>query len=601
MLRSAMCLIVLILVGLWAGGPVWAVTIPIANASFEAPEVDPNAFPAVPVVDQWIEIDLDTLGGTNTGVFANTPADSDDHIVNADGRQLAFLGSEQGNALEQDLQAAYKTGCDYRLTVAVAVSGKFPPSAAEPVDTLELVLYYVSDANAVDIVRQAVPATDLSPTHLQDFSAYLPTVNSADPWAGKAIGIAIRAAGGAGGFWDLDNVRLVESMPVPIPVANASFEAPAVDPNAFPAMPIVDEWIEVDLDALGGTNTGVFANTPADSDDHLVNADGRQLAFLGSELGNALEQDLQAVYKTGCDYRLTIAVGVSGKFPPSATEPVDTLELVLYYVDDANALDIVRQAIPATGLSPTHLQDFSVYLPTVGETDAWARKTIGTAIRATGAAGGFWDLDNVRLVESMPVAVPVANASFETPVVEPNTFPVLPYMNAWTEFDVDALGSTNTGVFANMPEGAWDRMLNADGDQLAFLGTEQGNGIEQDLAAIFEVGSAYRITVAVGVSGRFPPSAEVPVDTLELVLFYRNGGEIVDIARRTVDAPGLPSKRLNDFSAYLEPVQADDAWAGQPIGVAIRSTGLPGGFWDLDNVRLSRSLPVEDMSSTLEE
>ena len=601
MLRSVMCLIVLILVGVWADGPAWAATIPIANASFEAPEVDPNAFPAVPFVDEWIEVDLDMLGSTNTGVFANTPADSDDHVVNADGRQLAFLGSEHGNALEQDLQATYKVGCDYRLTVAVGVSGRFPPSTAEPVDTLELVLYYVDDANAVDIVSQTVPATGLSPTHLQDFSAYLPTVNSADPWADKAIGVAIRATGAAGGFWDLDNVRLIESAPVPIPVANASFETPAVDPNAFPAVPVVDQWIEVDLDALGGTNTGVFANTPADSDDHVVNADGRQLAFLGSERGNALEQDVQATYKIGCDYRLTVAVGVSGRFPPSATEPVDSLELVLYYVDDANAVDVVRQTVPATDLSPTHLQDFSAYLPTVNPADPWAGKTIGVALRATGVAGGFWDLDNIRLVESMPVAVPVANASFETPVVEPNTFPVLPYMDAWTELDVDALGSTNTGVFANMPEGAWDRMLNADGEQLAFLGSEQGNGIEQDLAAVFEEGSGYRLTVAVGVSGRFPPSAEVPVDTLELVLFYRDADEIVDIARRTVEAPGLPSRRLNDFSAYLPPVQADDAWAGQPIGVAIRSTGLPGGFWDLDNVRLARTLPVEDMASTLEE
>ncbi|MBN2131625.1 MAG: hypothetical protein JW741_19155, partial [Sedimentisphaerales bacterium] len=470
MLRNAMCLIVLILVSVWAGSPVWAASIPIANASFEAPAVDPNAFPAVPFVDEWIEVDLDVLGSTNTGVFANTPADSDDHVVNADGRQLAFLGSELGNALEQDLQAAYKTGCDYRLTVAVGISGRFPPSTAEPVDTLELVLYYVEDANAVDIVRQAVPATDLSPTHVQDFSVYLPTIDSTDSWAGKTIGVAIRAAGVAGGFWDLDHVRLIESMPVAIPIANASFEAPAVDPNAFPAMPVVDEWIEVDLDALGGTNTGVFANTPADSDDHLVNADGRQLAFLGSEQGNALEQDLQAAYKTGCDYRLTAAVGVSGRFPPSAAEPVDTLELVLYYVDDANAVDIVRQTVPATDLSMTHLQDFSVYLPTVGAADVWAGKPIGVAIRAAGAAGGFWDLDHVRLTESMPVAIPIENASFETPVVDPNAFPVLPYMDAWTEIDVDALGSTNTGVFANMPEGAWDRMLNANGDQLAFLG-----------------------------------------------------------------------------------------------------------------------------------
>ena len=379
-----------------------------------------------------------------------------------------------------------------------------------------------------------------------------------------------------------------------IPIANASFEAPAVDPNAFPAVPVVEQWTEIDLDPLGSTNTGVFANTPAGSEDHIVNADADQLAFLGSEQGNALEQDLQATYKVGCDYRLTVAVGISGKFPPSAQEPVDTLELVLYYVDDANAVDIVSQTVEAAGLSATELQDFSVYLPAVGSTDVWADKTVGVAIRAAGAAGGFWDLDYVRLVESMPVAIPVANASFETPIVDPNGFPVLPYVNAWTELDVDLLGSTNTGVFANMPEGAWDRMGNADGNQLAFLGSEQGNGFEQDLPGGFEAGCSYRLTVAVGVSGRFPPSAEEPVDTVELVLFYWDEAEVVDIVRGVVKAPEVPSRQVHDFSAYLSPVQPDDAWAGRPIGVAIRSAGLPGGFWDLDNVRLARSVPIED-------
>ncbi|MHC4485568.1 MAG: hypothetical protein ACYS4T_10200, partial [Planctomycetota bacterium] len=121
MTRQVICLSVLVIAGSWAA-PVRSAWIPIENPSFEAPTIDPNGFPAVPYVDQWTEIDLDTLSSTNTGVFANTPVGSPDHIVNADGSQLAFLGSEQGNALEQDLAATYKVGCDYRLTVAVGVS-----------------------------------------------------------------------------------------------------------------------------------------------------------------------------------------------------------------------------------------------------------------------------------------------------------------------------------------------------------------------------------------------------------------------------------------------------------------------------------------------
>ena len=46
---------------------------------------------------------------------------------------------------------------------------------------------------------------------LQDFSVDLAAVQAGDAWVGMNIGIAIRAEGQAGGFWDLDNVRLIVS------------------------------------------------------------------------------------------------------------------------------------------------------------------------------------------------------------------------------------------------------------------------------------------------------------------------------------------------------------------------------------------------------
>ncbi len=215
MLHHVIYLSVLVIAGLWAATPVRSAPIPIENASFEAPVVNPNGFGALPQVDGWTEIDLDTVSSTNTGVFANTQVGSPDHIVNADGNQLAFLGSQTGNALEQDLDTTYKIGCDYQLTVAVGVSGRFPPSSAEPVDAFELVLYYRDANEPVDIVRQAVEATGLSVTQLTDLSLYLPTVQPGDAWVGMAIGVALRAAGMPGGFWDLDHVRLAESLPDP--------------------------------------------------------------------------------------------------------------------------------------------------------------------------------------------------------------------------------------------------------------------------------------------------------------------------------------------------------------------------------------------------
>ncbi len=127
MLHHVIYLSVLVIAGSWAAAPVRSASSPIENASFEAPAIDPNAFPAVPYVDQWTEIDLDILNSTNTGVFANPPVGSPDRLVNADGNQLAFMGSQGGNALEQDLAVTYNVGCDYRLTVAVGVSVLFLP------------------------------------------------------------------------------------------------------------------------------------------------------------------------------------------------------------------------------------------------------------------------------------------------------------------------------------------------------------------------------------------------------------------------------------------------------------------------------------------
>jgi len=47
-----------------------------------------------------------------------------------------------------------------------------------------------------------------------------------------------------------------------------------------------------------------------------------------------------------------------------------------------------------------------------------------------------------------------------------------------------------------------------------------------------------------------------------------------------------------DFKVHVSEVQHSDPWAGQPIGISLVSTvgtGLEGGFWELDNVRLEES------------
>jgi len=596
MFRLVFCLGGAVWVSAFVASPLLALSIPIENGSFESPAIDLslNPFGAWPVIDGWTETDLDTLGSQNTGVFVNSPADSNDHIVNADGAQLAFLGSEAGNGLSQELGSVYQAGASYRLTVGVAVSSRFPPAMGEGADELELALYYMDGNEPTDIVTTPVTATGLLSTELQIFSLELPAVSADAAWAGQPMGVAIRAAGQAGGFWDLDDVRVTESWPVPLWVENGSFESPAIDLNLNPfgAWPMIDGWLEMDLDTLGSQNTGVFVNSPADSNDHLANADGAQLAFLGSEAGNGLAQELVSAYVTGASYRLTVGVGVSSRFPPAMGADADMLELALYYFDGNEPTDIVTAPVAATGLSSTELQDFSLDLGPVDANAAWAGQAIGVAIRATGQAGGFWDLDDVRVTESWPLSLSVENGSFEFPAIDLalNPFGAWPMIDSWLEMDVDTLGSQNTGVFVNSPADSNDHLVNAPGAQLAFLGSEAGNGLSQELSSVYQAGLSYRLLVGVGVSSRFPPAMGAEADTLELAFYYVADGEPVDIVTSAIAAIGLSSTELQAFSLALPAVAVDAAWAGQAIGVAVRATGLAGGFWDLDDVRVLGSV-----------
>ena len=189
---------------------VQADSIPVANHSFEIPEFNSieNPFGAIALMPLWTEEDIDPEGQSrNTGIFLNTPADSNDHITNADGNQLAFLGSFQGNSISQFVSSKYQVGKSYKLTVGICVSHKAPPVGNNP---LTLAFTYWGGFLPVDIATVQVPPTGLTSTFLEDFTLSIPMVQATDVWVGRNIGIAIRSSGTAGGFWDLDNVRVME-------------------------------------------------------------------------------------------------------------------------------------------------------------------------------------------------------------------------------------------------------------------------------------------------------------------------------------------------------------------------------------------------------
>lgn len=403
-----------------------------------------------------------------------------------------------------------------------------------------------------------------------------------------------------------------------IPVENASFESPVVDPNISSTLSDVNEWIEIDNDTTGSIYTGVLANTIGGNWEYVNNANGNQLAFLGSELGNALEQELTATYKADCDYQLTVGlcVVIQEVFPTS------TVELALYYLDGNDLVDIVSRTIEPMGLTSTQLEDFSLYLPMVDPNDPWVGKNIGLAVRATGTRGGFWLMDNVRLIESPIIPVLVKNASFELPELSEIDIPSVvvdswqkPQVPLWYDESGGYLWKQLTGVFFNDPMRP-EYIENCDGNQAVWLFVVPEVELFQDLADIYEVGRTYQLTVGIfGGGGNMKDGR-----TIEIRLYYRddeNNRVTVGATTYTYDLDIGHIRHFNDVRLDIPPVEEDDPLAGRNIGVQLISTltleeynvedpdaGLGGGYWDLDNVRLTKSLPpveedsVEDPNSS---
>lgn len=549
---------------------VGAMEIRIHNPSFESPSIDPNGFGAVPVVEGWVELDRDLIGSTNTGVFINTPLGSPDRLVNADGIQLAFLGSQQGNGFQQQLQQVYQSGFAYQLTVGVGISMRFPPL---PEDQLEVGLYYMDGNDLKRLASRAIGPEGLRWDWLEQIQLICPVVSGEDACVGRPIVIGIYALGPAGGFWVLDEVRLEAWLAAPIRVSNWSFEVPQVDPTSMVPTKDIPGWLS------DNSNCGILAGSAISLDSAL---DGAQLACIPAWDSVGLYQQLGDPLRPYYSYLLTSLVGLMPSNPPGMT---DLLQITVYLHDGIDRIDVLNLQVPASCpcLVQGGLRNVAAISGVPG--NLVAKGPAGIAVRGLGNSNGYWLLDAVELSEMMPEPVPVANWSFESPNIDPTGFGVVPTMDGWIELDCDPLGSTNTGLFINTPQGSPDRLVNADGLQLAFLGTQQGNAIEQDLQPVYSPGYAYRLTVGVGISWRFPPSGN---DRLEIALFYRDGGNSFDIARHLIGPEGLSSNRLEFFSVHLPEVGSQDPWAGKAIGVAVRSVGQPGGFWVIDRVQLGR-------------
>ena len=480
--------------------PLLAGPLYVPNFSFES---QVTTF-ADPRIDSWQKTAQPNTFNTNTsgpwdeltGVFANAPSTNADFIANANGNQLGFVfGYAQagffqdynstdwsGNPPTHAFNAKFQPGKSYDLTVALTSSREEPLTQGS---TLLVALYYRDVSNNMVTVAASTVTYDTNVfaniTHLLDFHADMPAVQTNDPWAGQNIGIliesSIQSPALIGGVWDIDNVRLTENIGVP----NYSFESPV---TTF-AGPDIDSWQKTAQPASYNpsvfgdwtTLTGVFANAPSTNADYIDNADGSQVGFIFGYpqcgffqdynstdwTGNPPTHAFNATFKVGRSYHLTVGLTSSREEPLTQGS---TLLVALYYRDTSS--NMVTVAATNVTYDPnvfnpiTHLQDVHADVPLVKATNAWAGQNIGilfeSSIVSQALIGGVWDLDNVRLVETAPtLANPVrTNGQFSfTLQSDPGlTFQILATTNVtqpsanWTTIGT-VTNVTGAAVFAD--------------------------------------------------------------------------------------------------------------------------------------------------------
>jgi hypothetical protein len=323
--------------------------------------------------------------------------------------------------------ATFETGRSYHLTAA------FTSSSDEPLTngaSMQMSFYYRDASNNIVIVAATNIVFDTSVftnlNYFLDFTVEVPTVNAANAWAGKNVGIQFISTtfdpNLITGVWDVDNVRLTSTIVVP----NGSFETPPttnVDVR-------IDSWEDnpqspfFDPAQFGGepwgTLMGRFANTDPGALDHLNNIDGTQAAFIFTFPGAGFFQDYDSIdwsntvpthafnvsLDPGKSYTLTAAL------TSSTDEPLTngaSIEMALYYGDGPSNMvvlasnNVVFDTTVFTNLD--YFLDFQATIPAVRASDPWAGKPLGIMFISTtfdpNLITGVWDVDNVRLTETV--------------------------------------------------------------------------------------------------------------------------------------------------------------------------------------------------------
>ena len=253
----------------------------------------------------------------------------------------------------------------------------------------------------------------------------------------------------------------------------------------------------------------------------------------------------------------------------------------------------------------------------VGQTHCLGRRLKGFAIGLIFLTG--WSC-------TLPAGtIYIPNYSFESPEVAPVSPYAGPAIDEWEKSPqpvwYDPSQNSDTpwdflmGTFYNVPNpGTF--IDNCDGNQAAFLFALPEIALFQDynslsgtnttpshaLNAQYAVGKAYSLTVGlIGGGGGMQPGV-----TMQISLYYRDAASnMVTVAATTItNSTALfpTNTHLVDFQVQVPGVQATDPWAGQNIGIQLLSTaGFEnlGGYWDVDNVRLSEVIAPTLLSPVL--
>jgi autotransporter-associated beta strand protein len=221
--RWSPLLALLVLPLLSAPAPAQPITVP--NYSFESPALAYAPPYAAPEIDDWQKAPVPawwTAAGNSAeqwtdacGVFVNV---SFAPVAGCDGNQLAFMFSVPGYELYQTLSNSYQVGQSYQLTVGIQ-GGGYGMQVGCP---MAIELYY-PDANGNRIAVGSTTVLNNNSTgtlsQLTDYTLTVPAVTASAPWAGQPIGIDLvqtATSAQAGGYWDIDNVRLTATTPPPL-------------------------------------------------------------------------------------------------------------------------------------------------------------------------------------------------------------------------------------------------------------------------------------------------------------------------------------------------------------------------------------------------